>query len=51
MDTIVRACHLMPVDNKTGIPIRFHYGDSLHAFRCYYINWFIDSNYPHKTVV
>ena len=42
VDTIVRACHLMPVFDKTKVPVTFHFSDTLDAFRRYYVNVYAD---------
>lgn len=49
IDSIVRACHLIGYYGRTRIPTDFHYADSLHAFRRYYVNSFIDYH-AHETI-
>ena len=50
LDSIVRACHLMPVFGTTRLPVDFRFSDSLDAFRMYYINRYIDYH-AYETVV
>ncbi|TBU51364.1 hypothetical protein BD310DRAFT_834524 [Dichomitus squalens] len=49
IDSIVRACHLMPVYGTTSLPPTFHFSDTLDAFRAYYVNRYIDYH-AHETI-
>ena len=49
IDSIVRACHLIGCYGRTRIPTNFHYADTLHAFRRYYVNSLADYH-AHETV-
>lgn len=42
LDSIVRACHLMPVFGETRIPTYFHFSNTLSAFKAFYLNHYID---------
>lgn len=42
IDSILRACHLMPVFGGTRMPIGLHFSASLDAFNTYYVNRYID---------
>lgn len=35
LDSVFRACHLMPVFGKTMIPPHFHFSNSLSAFKAF----------------
>lgn len=49
INSIVRACHLIPFYGGTRIPDFFHFSDSLDAFNRYYLNWYIDYH-SHETI-
>lgn len=42
LDAVWRACHLMPVFGEMLMPPRFHFSDSLSAFKAFYLNHYID---------
>lgn len=42
IDCVVRACHLIGVYGTTPVPLRFHFADSLDAFKAFYLNRFAD---------
>ena len=42
VEAIVRACHLIPVYGKVAVPPRVKFHNSLHLFKSYYLNKFID---------
>lgn len=42
LDSVWRACHLMPVFGEMSMPARFHFSDSLSAFKAFYLNHYID---------
>lgn len=45
LDSLLRAAHLIPVySGNQLLPLDFHYSYSLHAFRAYFVNKYIDHN-------
>lgn len=42
LDSVFRACHLMPVFGNTMMPPHFQFSDSLSAFKAFYLNHYID---------
>ena len=45
LDSLLRAAHLIPVySGNQQLPLDFHYTYSLHAFRAYFVNKYIDHN-------
>jgi hypothetical protein len=42
LDTILRACHLLPVFGNGRVPRGLHFTDTLDAFQAYYVNKFAD---------
>ena len=50
LDSIVRACHLLPVFGTTRLPSDFHFSSTLDAFRQYYVNRYIDYH-AYETII
>jgi hypothetical protein len=45
LDSLLCAAHLIPVySGNQKLPLDFHYTYSLHSFRAYYVNKYIDHN-------
>ncbi|KAI0358655.1 hypothetical protein OH77DRAFT_1203821 [Trametes cingulata] len=50
LDSIVRACHLMPGFGTTPMPYNFHFSHTLDAFRAYYVNRYADYH-TYETII
>ncbi|KAI0357042.1 hypothetical protein OH77DRAFT_1531956 [Trametes cingulata] len=50
LDSIVRACHLMPVFGSTSMPYNCHFSNSLDAFKAYYVNRYVDYH-AYETII
>ncbi len=50
LDSIARACHLLPKLGNMYLPADFNFADALDAFNVYYANHYIDYH-AHETIV